>query len=326
MIAKTSFSDFKKGKLSDVPLTLSFSPTGHLYLYSDSENTETLSKSQAEKIEAFFSVSESVGLLRLGLTHFSELLPPSFSFWQQFSKLFVTELCKISDENDRATIHQLAFPHDEISELIAEASFIRGIEYLNQETAKVLWSGLMSALESELQAFDGNLSHYLSAFHTAWNTIGRVCFHLAENKNNTNFPFAFLATYTTGLSKTAHIQHRPLGKALEEYADKNKKPLLLSLLLPVHRAAEKSNFLKALVEAGKIFKPLAWSVRDAYQFLKDIPCFEASGVMVRVPNWWNKATPPRPKVDVKIGEKKASSVGLDALLDFDVNVSLPTLV
>jgi superfamily II DNA or RNA helicase len=322
---KTSdYFDLEKQGTSGVALALSFSPTGHFYLYTNSESTETVTKSDAEKIYSFFSINESVGLLRLGLTHFKESLPASFSFWQRFSQLFITELCKTTDANDKSAIGSVAFPHDEIDEFIAQAPFIRGIEYLNQETAATLWRGLELALASELTQFDGNLSDYLSAFHTAWNTIGRVCFHLAENKTNQTFPFAFLATYTTGLSKTANTQHLPLGKALEEYADKSKKSLLLSLLLPVHRAAEKSSFLKEMVETGRIFKPLAWSAREAFQFLKDIPEYESSGVMIRVPNWWNTSRPPRPKIDIRIGEKQQSTVGLNALLDFDVNFSLPS--
>jgi len=110
---------------------------------------------------------------------------------------------------------------------------------------------------------------------------------------------------------------------LEEYAEKSKKSLLLSLLLPIHRAAENSSFLKNLVDSGRIFKPLAWCAADAYLFLKDIPQFKTAGVMVRVPNWWSIKTPPRPKINVKIGEKKVSQVGMDALLDFDIHFSLP---
>lgn len=79
-----------------------------------------------------------------------------------------------------------------------------------------------------------------------------------------------------------------------------------------------------MVESGKIFKPLAWSVRDAHQFLTDIPRFESAGVMIRVPNWWNVKAPPRPKIHVKVGDKNVANVGLDALLDFDVHFSLPT--
>jgi len=80
----------KKKKSSDIaiPLSLSLSPTGHIYLYTGSEAEEMVSPSVAEKIQSFFSVNASVGLLRLGLTHFNDSLPPSFSFWQQFSQLF----------------------------------------------------------------------------------------------------------------------------------------------------------------------------------------------------------------------------------------------
>ena len=36
-----------------------------------------------------------------------------------------------------------------------------------------------------------------------WNLVGRVCFHLAENKGDDDAPFAFLATYTTRLGAQA---------------------------------------------------------------------------------------------------------------------------
>jgi hypothetical protein len=301
-----------------VSLSLVLSPIGHLYLHADSD---ILLKKIAEQIQTFFSLSPSIGLLRLGLTHFNEPLPISFSFWQQFAQLFITEICKCASSDLQS---DLDFPVAEINQLIAEAPFIRGIEYFNLETAQTLWQGLRTALAEELIPFEGKLDSYLSAFHSAWNTIGRVCFHLAENKSNPHYPFAFLATYTTGLSQTGQTQHLPLGKALEEYADKNKKSLLLSLLLPVHRAAENSVFLKSMVNTGQIFKPQAWTARDAYQFLNDIPCFEAAGVVIRVPNWWNAKKPPRPTISVTVGEKKHSQVGLKALLDFDVHFSLPS--
>ena len=48
---------------------------------------------------------------------------------------------------------------------------------------------------------------------------------------------------------------------------------------------------------------------------------EANGLIVRVPNWWSAARPPRPQVSVKVGNK-ASGVGVDALLDFSVSLTL----
>jgi len=316
-VSKTSLSE-KAG------ICLALSPAGHLYLYTDADSSEILSRSLTDKIHELFSVNDSVGLLRLGLTNFSESLPASFTFWQKFARVFITEICKQPYTEGEVKAHCTAFPLDVINQLIEQAPFIRGIDYFNQETAQQLWQALFAAINTELISFNGSLSDYLSAFQSAWNTIGRVCFHLAENKSNPDFPFAFLATYTTGLSKSANTQHLPLGKALEEYAGKNNKSLLLSLLLPVHRAAEHSSFIKSLSDTGKIFKPLAWSAKEAHQFLKDIPHFEAAGVIVRVPNWWNAHKPPRPSINVTVGDKHVSKLGMDALLNFDINYSLPT--
>ena len=82
-------------------------------------------------------------------------------------------------------------------------------------------------------------------------------FNLAENRKDEEAPFAFLATYTTRLSAHAKAQHLPLGQALREYAGAANKERLLSLLLPVQRAAESCAWLKAMVDAGEIFHPLA---------------------------------------------------------------------
>ena len=302
---------------------LGLSPAGHLYFY-DADSSENMLDAISEEIHSYFSINYSVGLLRLGLTHFNEPLPESFSFWQQFSQIFIAQTCKHVDSSENVTIPDIEFPIDEINQLIFRAPFFRGVEYFNLDVAKLLWDGLHDALIVEILPFDNNLGSYLSAWNATWSTVGKVCFHLAENKKNEDYPFAFLATYTTGLSKNANAQHLALGAALETYSGKNNKSILLSLLLPVHRAAEKSIFLKAMVDTGKIFKPQAWTAIDAHQFLKDIPLFEESGVMIRVPNWWNKTKPPRPEIKVTIGEKNESMVGLNSLLDFNVHYALPS--
>ena len=63
-------------------------------------------------------------------------------------------------------------------------------------------------------------------------------------------------------------QHLPLGKALQEYAGARNRERLLSLLMPVQRAAEHCAWLKAMVDAGEIFHPLRWSPQQALQFLQ----------------------------------------------------------
>lgn len=324
-LAKFSETSAGTDAVSTVPLSLALSPTGHLHLYSDPENQETVSNVASHKIHDFFATDDRIALLRLGLTHFDTPLPPSVSFWQQFAQIFVTALCKqICAQEKLPSLPPLLFPADEINKLLSEAPFMRGAEYLNIELLAICWGELAHALKKEVASFSGDIEAYLSAYHTQWHKIGRVCFHLAENKSDAIYPFAFLATYTTRLSKTAQVQHLPLGRALEEYAGENKKSLLLSLLLPVQKATEQSQFLKAIVGNGSIFKPLAWRGKEAFQFLKDIPHYEAAGVMVRVPNWWDPKKPPRPTIKISVGNAKTSAVGLSALLDFNMQVSLPS--
>ncbi len=325
-----------ENKNLSIPLSLSLSPTGHLYLYSDPENEETVLLHVAEKIKDSFAIGSATGLLRLGVVDFGVPLPPSFTYWQTFSKLFVTEVSKLSglETFSSEDILRLSPLLVELESHLERAPFMRGGEYLNSEVMTTLWHVLSQVLLEEISHFEGNsLQDYLVAYNPAWNKVGRVCFHLAENKANPRHPFAFLATYTTRLSSTEDakhldvkhqdVKHLPLERALKEYSGAQKRSHLLSLLLPVQKSAEKSPFIKHLVETGSIYKPLAWTAREAHRFLKDIPLIEEAGIIVKIPNWWNPKRPPRPQVTVAVGNVNASAVGLDALLDFDMGFALP---
>jgi len=103
------------------------------------------------------------------------------------------------------------------------------------------------------------LQEFLGRLNPAWNLVGRVHFNLAENRRDEDAPFAFLATYTTRLSAHGKAQHQPLGQALRQYAGAANKQQLLSLLIPVQRAAESCAWLRAMVDAGEIFHPLRWT-------------------------------------------------------------------
>lgn len=307
-------------KSTTTHLALALSASGQLYLDTRSIVQEILTEKIADKIHTFFSDNVILGLLRLGLTDFTDQLPSSFIFWQHFSQRFITEICKHATDPEIIAIAPI-LSETESQEFLKNAPFFTGIEYLNSEVLTNLWHALQSALSNELINTKKNLQEYLSTYNTNWNLIGRVCFHLAENKQNEEKPFAFLATYTTRLTNRS-AQHLPLGRALEEYAGEKNKPALLALLLPIQKAATQSHVIKELVDSRDIFQPQAWSVNEAYRFLKDVPLFESAGVIVRVPNWWNSKKPPRPQISISIGEKKAGLLGLNALLDFDMQIAL----
>jgi non-specific serine/threonine protein kinase len=199
---------------------------------------------------------------------------------------------------------------------------MKGLEYLNADTLAGWWDALDAAARSAAHAHSGGLDGYLREVSPLWRAVGRITFHLAENKRDPDRPFAFLATYARRLSAQARVLHQPLGAALREYGSAKDKQRLIALLTPIERAADKCAWVKALVDSGAIFRPLSWSPAEAYQFLRELPLLEASGLLVRVPNWWNAHRPPRPTVNVTIGNAKASALGLDALLDFHVGVAL----
>src|SRR5262249_35130874 len=155
-----------------------------------------------------------------------------------------------------------------------------------------------------------------------WNLVGRVHFNLAENRRDPDRPFAFMATYTSRLSAQARAQHVPLGQALREYAGAANRDKLLSLLLPVQRAAQQCTWLKRMVDAGDIFHPLRWGPADASSLLHSVPEREQAGVVVRMPASWRAGRPARPQVTATVGSRQPSAVGLDGLLDFHLDVLL----
>ena len=196
---------------------------------------------------------------------------------------------------------------------------------LSTSTASVLetlWTETATAFRSELAESKTSVEAFLHRRNAAWHLVGRVHFNLAENRRDDEAPFAFLATYTTRLSTEAKAQHLPLGRALSEYAGAANKSQLLSLLLPVQRAAAECPWLKTMVEAGEIYHPLRWTPAEAFQLLTDTPRLEAAGIIVRVPAAWRSNRPPRPQVTATVGGKPASGLGTEALLDFKMGVSL----
>lgn len=193
---------------------------------------------------------------------------------------------------------------------------------LDGEALRRLWHALQEAARGELVELDEGVEQWLHAKVPELGVVGRIVFHLAENRRDPARPFAFLATYATGVSGRGNVRHAPLGQALQEYAGARNREALLGLLSPVQRAAQASPLVRRLVDSGDVFHPLAWTPAEAHAFLKSVPELESSGVMVRVPDWWNPRRPSRPVVTVTIGRAGPSRVGLDALLDFSADMTL----
>ncbi|BCG04597.1 hypothetical protein PPGU19_091650 (plasmid) [Paraburkholderia sp. PGU19] len=197
-----------------------------------------------------------------------------------------------------------------------------GAEYLTSDVLAALWGEIDIALRDELASTGESLQAFLKSRHPAWNLVGRVHFNLAENRKDPEAPFAFLATYAARISAHGKTQHQPLSRALEEFSGARNKAKLLSLLMPVRRAAERCDWLRAMLESREIYHPLRWMPADAYRVLCDLPALESAGIVVRLPATWATGRPARPAVKASVGAQPPSLLGKDALLDFRMEVSL----
>ncbi|MBF0629161.1 MAG: DEAD/DEAH box helicase [Magnetococcales bacterium] len=299
-------------------LGLRLTPHGNLVLEED-EDSPSLDEAVAARLIQAFSHGAGHGLMQLGAGEVGRTLPPVFGWWRDFAARYVGGLClRASDQ-----FVEVPPPIDsDLISLVLAAPLMPGGEYLNEDVLLGLWGKIGVAFAASLAEAESDLQTFLQGMNPVWNLVGRVHFNLAENRRDPEFPFAFMATYTTRLSAAAKAQHVPLGQALREYAGVKNRDKLLSLLVPVQRAAEWCPWLKAMVDAGEIFHPLRWSPGEASQFFASVPDLEIAGVVVRMPATWRANRPARPQVTAVVGAKEPSAVGLDGLLDFCMEVML----
>ncbi|MDR3204868.1 MAG: DEAD/DEAH box helicase [Deltaproteobacteria bacterium] len=240
---------------------------------------------------------------------------PTTRFWQSLGELFLVSLCRWPDDLNPA---ELTLPNQaQLSDLALQAPPMPGAEYLSPESLSVIFSSLAQWVSGEIK---GSLGDFLSLRAPNWRRVGRVTFHLAENKNDSTRPFAFMASYVTSLTSEGLDRHLPLGMALKQYSQQNDRPALISLLTPVRAAAEKLPWVAKLSQSGALFKPMSFTISMAYRFFQDIAVLEESGLFVRIPDWWSKRY--KANVVVTVGENKNPVLGIEGLLDWKVNLAV----
>src|SRR3954452_12526460 len=308
-------------------LGLRLTPHGHLLLDA-AEDAPILDNTVAERLAEAFGRRTGHGLVQLGAGEVGQALPPVFLWWRVFAARYVGTLClhasgAASEAEPSPLLPRVPPPSEaDFATLVLTAPMMPGAEYLDADTLLALWDEMGAAFAVSLAGSGADLQTFLKNLNPAWNLVGRVHFNLAENRRDPEQPFAFMATYTTRLSAQAKVQHVALGQALREYAGAANRDRLLSLLLPVQRAAERCAWLKPMIDAGDIFHPLRWGPTQASPCFQSVPEIESAGVVVRMPVSWRASRPARPQVTATVGSRAPSAVGLDGLLDFQMGVML----
>lgn len=232
--------------------------------------------------------------------------PPSLAYLHKVGSAFVKALILTPDlETLRDSVVIDVDPSD-LRRIAAGVPFIQGSEFVNTEWVASIWANLLDVYRREISAFDGKVELYIGGKNRDLKVPGRIFFHLVEDRKNA--AFAFMATYST--ESDGGITHKPLANALKEYSKDTKR--MLSLLSCLNEVAGRSPFISSMMESGELFHPLRFSPQDAYTFLREVPVYEDSGVICRIPNWWRSRSGV--SVNRVVGDKPPSQFDAKALL------------
>ncbi|MDR2612983.1 MAG: DEAD/DEAH box helicase, partial [Deltaproteobacteria bacterium] len=245
-------------------------------------------------------------------------LAPSARFWRGVAESFIAKLCRLPD--DDMLLNMTPPSEEELEQQAGSAPPMPGGEYLSSESLLRIWISLAVWVAKSLDGLP--VAEFLARRAPRWRRVGRVTFHLAENRGGAaaEKPFAFLATYVTSLTAEGRDQHLPLKRALVQYSGASDKPALINLLSPVRAAADRLPWVREMDATGRLYQAQAWTVSEAHTFLRDIPVLEESGLTVRIPDWWRKK--PEVRVKIVIGNEKAPVFGLNSLIDWDVQLAV----
>ena len=262
-----------------------------------------------------FEGGDAAGVLLLATALLKDELPPECCWAREWGKRFFAQLCQTRDPA------KVKDPDgDELGAMLACAPPMRGAEYLNEDLLLRLWAEFRSAVASASADHAGGLEGWLREAGALWHLVGRVTFHLAENKRNAELPFAFLATYTDQLSADGRVQHTPLGRAL--LASQKNQTALDAVLEPVRAAAQASPLVRNLLETKRLFQALAWSPQEAFESLRQIPLLEECGLVVKLPDWWKGRRAARPVVSISVDAPEGAGLGVASMLSFRMELSL----
>ncbi len=304
-------------------MELALTPSGRITVLQTADSQGAEPDSQLARLAKAFATNQGEGLFLLATERFESQFSPAFIYWRDFAASYLTTLCH-TPEIAGLELEPIPPPTSgELATLILSVPPMQGAEYLGEATLLELWKDFDAWVHEAVSAGGEGLSGLLKRRGALWHQVGRVCFHLAENRRSEECPFAFLATYAPSVASASRVQYQPLSRALRELAGAKNKTALVRLLTPVHAASQRSVLVKELVESGDLYQPLAWTPHDAYRFLKDASLLEESGILVRLPDWWKRR--PRPRVAVTIGDAKQKKFDVQGMLDFKVQLALGDL-
>jgi len=165
------------------PISLALSPHGKLYVERMSPDEASRKNELSLRLEEAFAAGSAEGLFALARDEATSDLPSPFLYWRDLGRLFLTRVCGLPEGAESgAAIPAIPPPGDDLQALTEAAPAMKGAEYLSADLLESLWREMESHFQGAAGKFKGGLRAYIAAEYPTWHTVGRVCFHLAENK------------------------------------------------------------------------------------------------------------------------------------------------
>lgn len=128
-------------------------------------------------------------------------MSPTISFLYFLANKFILKILRQSDIEFTREDADLSLSEEEFEEIKQKVPFAIGMELIDNDWISFIWEQLREVYKKEITNYKGTVEAFLMEKNTNINIVGRVFFHLVENKEE-NYPFAFLATYSTEDKKT----------------------------------------------------------------------------------------------------------------------------
>lgn len=277
------------------------------------------------RLERAFALSAGRGMLDLLRFGLPVDAPPAMSRLREWARECMMRYLRALRRGEEAAA-ALHLPPDKLASMLESLPPLRG-EPIGTATLAAWIAGLEPALLALAERESCSPETWLCRLGEGWQQLGMLCFHLAENAGEgaESAPFAFIATFVHKVGQDGTPRHAPLGLAPRLLA--NDHAALLDLLRPLRQVAQQSSFLRQLIDSQHVYKPCAWSARQAHAFLEALPQLEEAGIETRMVNLW-KTRPPCVELEVRVdaggcGKPDAApSVNINSLLRFVPQVVL----
>lgn len=211
----------------------------------------------------------------------------------------------LSDEASAGETLEYAPTPEEGEELTVEALLMIGRE-------------VRRALREAAGETEEEIRTWIASKNPEWKDIGRVTFHLAENRKDSDgrHPFVFLATYPDRTGKNGEVRHIPLASALKLYADDREQTA--RILAPLEKAARRAPFLDAMLRDRSLFKPCLWNAHDAFLFVRASDACREAGIPIRLNRDTKRPRKLTLNVSIDTAPRRPGMPLTDSILRFSV--------